>query len=962
MSSKGWDEGEPVSFDEVEASFQKVVKDLIKDKSLDAFRREYEKLHASLVTSREQNSALMAQCKSLNSDLYQNANKISSILSISQNDQHTIIDLRSEFDKAWKIVESTHLREAQSKEIIESLKHQISNLKSIADEAKIVESQKLSSLQKVNAEIDEIQNQIKENDDEIRSLIQQIDSTKSQLITLKKQKDNSNDEYIKTDLMNQKISQEEKEIIIQTQDFTRSLQDRKDNINNLTSQIGKNKKKIAEMKQNHEKLQFNLKEKMGNLQYLQSEKKEIDGRIHELNLELHPILQLNRSTKGTYDDFMNKYNEALNIEKLCKEQIIDLDEENQILTEELTEAKDIKNEIGDDKKSQFQRLQHLRKLTIEVQIKEREANLKNRLATTQINSDFNSVFHLKEKLSTEKRESDKVETQIQIHQFEIQCKKVDQKIDQKEAQNYAKDLFMLNEKNINIEQSIDIIKEQNYQIEKELNEKQIQLFYLQNDLKRMDQILETARKDRDREQRKISDCTEKNNLYKSEILARKNENYAIRSEIAEKDRELLDIHTQILDLKDQIQRRKKENLEFSEEVQKMQNACEDLFQDILKTKHVLDQAMFDISDHKTQKNKIAITIKFSQDQIDKLEIKRKEILENAHIHSYTIQNKNVMYSEKLDQIENHKHELSNLLHTRDSLIYKKGKVHTLQKEIIHLEKQLSETRIKRTLLEEEMKTPMNIHRWRLLESTNPDLMQLIKMKIELVNQIDTLIAKQTRLNRSRSSIKEKKENVESHLAKSYGTGKFLEEKMILKEELKKKNKLMETLETEMQRKLSTLSFKKYEANNVKHAVIQETLTANEIHQKVQKLRNSVSARSERDMNIQSVRSPKYPPNSARGEYSARRHINHLIGGGFPASGNQLLITEVQTTAQFDDFEFLKFCTANKPKSARGQSQKTRAKKMKKSKIETDLIREHKEDQIPLIRPTSNRLNTRINSN
>ena len=121
--------------EEMENSFAKIVSELVKDRSLDRFRKEYEMLHEALVNSHEQNKILIEKCQSLNQDIVANANKISSVLTLSQNDQRTIASLRREFERAWFLVQSSQERESHSEEVIFNLNQEIMNLKFLIESA-----------------------------------------------------------------------------------------------------------------------------------------------------------------------------------------------------------------------------------------------------------------------------------------------------------------------------------------------------------------------------------------------------------------------------------------------------------------------------------------------------------------------------------------------------------------------------------------------------------------------------------------------------------------------------------------------------------------------------------------------------------------------------------------------------------------------------------------------------------
>ena len=121
-------------FAEMERNFEQVVSELVNDRSLDRFREEYEKLHDALTQSHEHNRVLLEKCRHLNSDIVTNSNKISTVLSMSQNDQRTIANLRREFEKAWKMVETAQDRESKSHDVITALREEIQNLTNLVSQ------------------------------------------------------------------------------------------------------------------------------------------------------------------------------------------------------------------------------------------------------------------------------------------------------------------------------------------------------------------------------------------------------------------------------------------------------------------------------------------------------------------------------------------------------------------------------------------------------------------------------------------------------------------------------------------------------------------------------------------------------------------------------------------------------------------------------------------------------------
>lgn len=66
-------------------------------------------------TSYHNEKKLLAKVKELNSDIVNNAAKVQTALKLTQEDSSTITLLKSELEKAYKVLEISRLREEKSK-------------------------------------------------------------------------------------------------------------------------------------------------------------------------------------------------------------------------------------------------------------------------------------------------------------------------------------------------------------------------------------------------------------------------------------------------------------------------------------------------------------------------------------------------------------------------------------------------------------------------------------------------------------------------------------------------------------------------------------------------------------------------------------------------------------------------------------------------------------------------------
>ena len=85
---------EETAYEEIERDFQEVLNELSGDRSLEKFRVEYEKLHAVMKKSYDNEKRLMAKCRELNAEIVVNSAKVATALKLSQDDQTTIASLK----------------------------------------------------------------------------------------------------------------------------------------------------------------------------------------------------------------------------------------------------------------------------------------------------------------------------------------------------------------------------------------------------------------------------------------------------------------------------------------------------------------------------------------------------------------------------------------------------------------------------------------------------------------------------------------------------------------------------------------------------------------------------------------------------------------------------------------------------------------------------------------------------
>ncbi|XP_012060383.1 PREDICTED: cilia- and flagella-associated protein 58-like [Atta cephalotes] len=197
------------------------------------------------------------------------------------------------------------------------------------------------------------------------------------------------------------------------------------------------------------------------------------------------------------------------------------------------------------------------------------------------------------------------------------------------------------------------------------------------------------------------------NLVKKEFLLRK-----VDKEKEELKIDLQTSHTEISNLRQQIEEAKKEE-------KSLRLAIHQADSDIVRQKKDIDNVM-------NERDILGTQLVRRNDELS-LQYSRMKVLNR------TLQCGEKQYNQRLEDIRLLKFEV-NRLRTEKMLLAKNiFNVSDLRQEVFHLNRNLTKEMLKVTALEEEIQTPLNIHRWRKLEGTDPTTFELVK-KVQILQE------------------------------------------------------------------------------------------------------------------------------------------------------------------------------------------------------------------------------------
>eukprot|EP00359_Climacostomum_virens_P004078 CAMPEP_0204908026 /NCGR_PEP_ID=MMETSP1397-20131031/7042_1 /ASSEMBLY_ACC=CAM_ASM_000891 /TAXON_ID=49980 /ORGANISM="Climacostomum Climacostomum virens, Strain Stock W-24" /LENGTH=836 /DNA_ID=CAMNT_0052077379 /DNA_START=1 /DNA_END=2511 /DNA_ORIENTATION=+ len=796
-------------FENFEKDFQYVLQELAGDKSLERFRLEYEKLHKALKASHDSEKRLIKRCKELNTEINSHAVKVQIALKLAKEDAQEITHIKSEVDKTWKLVDYSRDKEEQLKSQLILMRNEVSELTrriEVDDVIPVAQQQLVDKLVKEKEEVlgekEEKFNKLKslkERNVDLHSKVAQLEenkmvlendikSIKEQTVQTEKQAEREEErkkeyeakiEQVKLDLETTQSDITKKKSEIQAADMQIGTDREMYKSRQASLEAENTKIKVAEA--NNQKIEdkLNLQEERNNQLMAEEETKEIEIRKKEEELG---ALEAERTKIFKEIAVMQRKNKQSEAER------IDQESEKEESKLELTELQRANEALHRSNEADRKEIEHT--------MRDIQLLTKTCVGTEAGRRREEQLFFMKG------NEHKKIENEITGSKTE--AAKISTLISQleRDKEKYAMEASSALAK---YTQGLEEVKLKN-SIIGELQKKNLEA---EAKLKQQQNLYEAVRSDRNlysknllESNEEITDLRQKYKILQHQIENLHDEiglkNNAIREELIEKKK---------IEEKNRAFEITKKNQENRVDVH--EKTIKSYENDIAKLKHLISESE---QERVKQKKEYEMVIN-DRDILGTQLIKRNEELaalyEKIKIQQSTLAKGEVQYQERVIDSTLLRNKISEL---KKELILSKKQVScvpSLKREVHALQRELMEMRTKVKALREELKNPMNVHRYRKLGGTNPETYESIQ-KIQSLQR--RLIAKTEEVEEKEFLIQEKEKlyvELKNILARQPGpeVGEQLE---VYQDNLKEKAKQMKTMVAELNNYQAQVNHYKFE--------------------------------------------------------------------------------------------------------------------------------------------------------
>lgn len=801
------------SFQQMEQEFQDVLQELMGDRSLEKFRVEYEKLHKALIKSHESEKRLMQKCRELNAELVANSAKVQTALKLGQEDQNTIASLRKELEKAWKISDQSLEKEQSAKEAIQSLKQEITNLTKLVEQGAgltVGQEQNVNELMKVRDELIQERDKLLDELVKLRSTLEESNTKQSEL---EKKFEDANNTISQLDADINTRKMEAQRELRRKDKLERELKEAKTQVEQKTIELKNYQQSYEKTKADIVKLETQQKEQKVLLERTLKDSDVLNARFTKLQhdfeaqvlnndalanenaLKVHELKAREDEVNALKSDTskLNKVKE--NIQKRLKhleDQKAETENEKELLRNTIV---NLEKELDSAKKEQEKEKKAIDELTRERDMLNK--NLSNASKNTEKQSNLikthdQSIKHLEQEISNYKEEASKQRKLI----FQLE----------KERDRYISEASELTQRVLQHMEDVKIKEMQIFDYKKKIAEQETKYKQQQN-------LYEAVRSDR--------------NLYSKNLIER-------QDEINENKRKLKIMTHQIDQLKEEIQNKEQALVKEHTLHQQVEKEKDNLKAELQQMKKIAAETKAYIDSQQAEERKLLKIIQEAdaersrqKKQLEQV-IQERDILgtqlvrrndelallyEKIKIQQSTLNKGELQYKARIEDIRILKLEIKRLRREKKILNVKVTNVDDLSKEIYHVQRELLRERTRCRALEEELENPMNVHRWRKLEGSDPSTYELIQ-KIQALQK--RLITKTEEVVHKELLIQEKEKlytELKHILARQPGP-EVAEQLSIYQQTLKQKTKQLKALASEVNMYESQISEYKFEIDKL----------------------------------------------------------------------------------------------------------------------------------------------------
>lgn len=354
------------------------------------------------------------------------------------------------------------------------------------------------------------------------------------------------------------------------------------------------------------------------------------------------------------------------------------------------------------------------------------------------------------------------------------------------------------------EHDAEVATQQYYTAVEELKLQEMQIHELnkkitqdQMRLKQKQSLYESVRSDRNLFSKQLLDAQEEIQELKRKFRSMNQMIDQINDDITTKDKLIVKEHFSHHAVDKEKELLKNELMKIKKQVQASEGIIENQRVEIMKLQRIIEEAD---TERQRQRNELSSVVS-ERNLLTQQLVKRNEELNNMYEKIKTqrsdlkIGERN--YTKYMEDLRRWQEQVRDIVTNHNDVVVQLSQLETLRHRVVHLERDILKEKTRSRALMDELETPMNVHRWRILESSDPKrydkILQIQALQRQLVAMSDQVIQNDLLIQEKEKIYIELKHVVARH------PGPEVEEQILVYQQtLKDKHKQLAAMNLELE--------------------------------------------------------------------------------------------------------------------------------------------------------------------
>ena len=736
--------------EELEQQFDEVLAGLTGDPTLEAFRAQYEQLLTALRRSHEGERRLVKKLRETNAEIVQNAARVQQALKLSEEDAATIDELKRQGERAWAMVEAANAREEQATAAIERLQAEIGQLSAVVQRhanllgGDMTIEELISTRDSLTIQLrDATQNQSYEKERasglaaELESRNEKFKEKKAQVKSLER-------------MVAQKAAEETKEIKkrLGAEAEVKAL---KEQLGEQMNLVSKERRAVAEIEEARSRLHHRFDKSVEENQRLSGEYSALQSMRVQLETEqkmLRDRIAQMVEVRGKLDGELKAVRADLSAEKTRASKLasrLELEEKDKAeIMKQLKAAQDLAAGVRAEKSATEKELTKEMMRTKNAQDAGARLDREKTAAEKKAAMEQSKVKEARDLASTLK--GGNVVLENEARKLHVELQKSEAEVTHAEREK------------VRLRQEVEALEKRAEALEEELRLRDVQIneldkreLELQSRIKQGTQSYEAMRAERNAISKQLNEAQDEINETKRKSKVQGNQIEQLKEDIQNKDKGLVAEQFESASLAKKLEVRNHEVEQLRRLLEDASTNVQSAEQEIRDLSKALRRLDADALAQKRAFDQVVCERDINQSQLLRRNDEIALLYEKVAVMTTMLSTGEVAYRQRLEDIKLLTLKAADLtrslnIATDDT---KAGNKDAMKAENVRLQKELLAEQSRVKGLSEELSNPLNVHRWRKLEGSDPasfDLVQKVQtLQRRLIAKTEAVVEREMRL-------------------------------------------------------------------------------------------------------------------------------------------------------------------------------------------------------------------------